>query len=333
VDITDIITMAKAAAMDNGRHVPLGQKLLNRPDMIGRLGGLAPALSNALLKSRPLRVAAELAFGIDRNAPLPAIKGSRFRKWMAARRQPDGAEVAYFQGCSVEYYDPQVGIDAVRLLNRLGLKVSIPTGLCCSLPKLSSGEVDAARSGAHELVNQLLPAAHAQMPILATSTSCSMTLKTKYRAYLQMDDNDTGAVGRAVVDLCEYLRENHLGQLKSSLKPMRRRVLYHGPCQLRSHHVGLPAIALMRRIPGLDLHLSQADCCGIGGTYGYDVKKSPISKAIGRTLLDQATELKPDLIICDSETCRWNIQSMTGIETIHPAQLLLRSMQSRTDLD
>ena len=155
-----------------------------------------------------------------------------------------------------------------------------------------------------------------------------MTLKAKYEAYLQMVDDDTVEVSHAVVDLCEYLREHHLEQLRGRLKPLPLKVLYHGPCQLRSHHVGLPAVTLMRQISGIDLHLSEADCCGIGGTYGYDVKKNHISKAIGRTLREQAATLKPDLIVCDSETCRWNIESMTGVETIHPVQLLLRSLSA-----
>lgn len=329
VAITDIITMAKAEITKGGSEISLGQRLLNRPELIGKMTGVVPSLSNAMLNSRPLRVVVEKILGIDRDAPLPKIKGRKFGKWFAGLDQPAGPEIAYFQGCSTEYYDPDVGMDTVKLLNALGLRVSIPTNLCCSLPMLSSGEVEAARPKARALVDDLLPTAKSANTIVATSTSCSMTLRSKYGTYLGMNDADTKSVGGAVMDLCEYLRENHSEQLRAMMKPLSRKVLYHGPCQLRSHQIGLPAVNLLRMIPEIDLHLSQADCCGIGGTYGYDVKKSATSKAIGRTLTEQAERVKPDVIVCDSETCRWNIEKNTGIETIHPVQFLMQAISAK----
>lgn len=328
VAITDIITLAKAEITKGGREVSLGQRLLNRPEMVGKMTGIVPSLSNALLDNRLLRVMTEKTLGIDRDAPLPKIKGRKFGKWLAGLEQPAGPEIAYFQGCSTEYYDPEVGVDTVKLLNALGLRVSIPTNLCCSLPMLSSGEVDAARAKARVLVEELLPTAKSDQTIVATSTSCSMTLRSKYSTYLGMNDKDTKTVGGAVMDLCEYLQVNHSEQLRGMMKPLPQKVLYHGPCQLRSHQMGLPAVSLLRMVPEVDLHQSQVDCCGIGGTYGYDVKKSATSKAIGRTLAERVEKVEPDVIVCDSETCRWNIEKNTGVETIHPIQFLMRSLSA-----
>lgn len=327
VAITDIITLAKAEVTEGGRNISLGQKMLNRPDLIGKLASSIPALSNAVLGNGALRILAEKTLGIDRNAPLPKITGRAFARWFAQQTQPEGPEVAYFQGCSTGYFDADVGMDLVRLLNALGIRVSLPTDLCCSLPMLSSGEVDAAKPRARALIDALMPSA--QKPIVATSTSCSMTLRSKYQTYLGMDDADTQTVGSAVIDICEYLRDNLQDALSPRLGRLPLNVLYHGPCQLRSHRTGLPAVTLLRLIPGLKLELSTADCCGIGGTYGYDVKKSAISKDIGKTLVAQAARSKPDLIVCDSETCRWNIEAQTGIKTIHPVQLIWRSLAGR----
>ena len=326
VAVSDIITLAKAEVSEGGQNLSLGQRLLNRPDLIGKLASPLPWLSNILLGNGALRTLVEKTFGIDRNAPLPKIKGREFARWFAQHKQPEGPEVAYFQGCSTGYFDPKVGMDLVRLLNTLGLRVKVPTDLCCSLPMLSSGEVEAAKPRARALIDDLRPTVLARVAIVATSTSCSMTLRSKYQTYLGMEDDDAKAVGRSVVDICEYLRDNLQGQLSAKLNPLPIKVLYHGPCQLRSHRTGLPAVTLLRLIPGMDLELSSADCCGIGGTYGYDVKKREISNAIGATLVSQALRSKPDLIVCDSETCRWNIEAQTGVTTIHPVQLLLHAI-------
>ena len=326
VAISDIITAAKADTVARCASVSLGQRLLNRPEMVGRLGGLVPWITNAMLNSPGLRRLAETVFDIHRHAPLPVVRGPLFRRWLAKRAQPDGPRISYFAGCAVSNYDPDVGVATVRLLNHLGYRVGVPIDLCCSLPMLSSGEWAPARGRARRLVEALHPAARAGQPIVATSTSCGLTLGSKYAAYLEMTDAGTQAVAHAMVDACEFLLDNHQKDIAKDTKPLPLRVLYHGPCQLRGHRMGQPAVELLGLIPGFDLTLSKADCCGIGGTYGYDRDKHHIAMAIGKTLVDQIDALKPDVVVCDSETCRWNIEAQTGVPSVHPVQLLMRAI-------
>jgi glycerol-3-phosphate dehydrogenase subunit C len=326
VAITDIITLAKADAVAHGAGVSLGQRLLNRPEWVGKLGGLFPGIANAVLNSAVLRRLAEIVFGIHRNAPLPKVRGPLFERWLSRQSQPDGPAIAYFPGCAVGSFDSDVGIAMVRLLNYLGYRVEVPTDLCCSLPMLSSGEWSPARGRARRLIDALRPAAQAKRPIVATSTSCGLTLRSKYAAYLDMTDADSQGVADAMVDACEFLLENHRNDIGHAAKPLPLRVLYHGPCQLRGHRMGQPAVELLRSIPGLELTLSEADCCGIGGTYGYDRDRHGIATAIGKTLVDQIDALEPDLVVCDSETCRWNIEAQTSVSSVHPVQLLMRAI-------
>lgn len=328
VAITDIITLAKAEIVGQGTKVGVGQRLLNRPELIGRLSSIAPWLTNALLESSLVRRIVEMIVGIHRKAPLPKVHGRKFGHWFANHSQPDGTPISFFTGCAIGNYDPDVGIAMVRLLNHLGYKVEVPTDLCCSLPMLSSGETNAARPRARALVDALGPSATANKKIISTSTSCSLTLRSKYAAYLDMTDDASRHVANATVDACEFLLDGHVEKLQKALKPLALKALYHGPCQLSGHQMGHPAVELLRLIPGVELELSQADCCGIGGTYGYDKGKYGIAMSVGKTLIDQARRSQPDVIVCDSETCRWNIEAQTFIETIHPVQLLIRALNA-----
>ncbi len=322
VAIADIITIAKAAMAGGGKNLPIRQRLLNRPDMIGLLGGRTPALTNGILANRFLRGLAERLIGIHRKAPLPKVSGPVFRRWLNAHGQPDGPMVTYYSGCAVENYDPHVGIALVRVMNRLGFHVEAPSEACCSLPMLSSGEWEAASSRADKLIDELSPAAEAGRPIISTSISCGLAIRAKYATYLNRLDDKSKRVAGAVVDVCEFLRDGHDEELASFLTPLPLRILYHGPCQLRGHRMGMPAVELLRLIPELSSELSQADCCGVSGTYGYDAEKYDIANAVGRTLFDQVAETGPDLIVCDSETCRWNIEQETGVPCRHPIEVL-----------
>lgn len=327
VAITDIIALAKAGMAERRPGIGLGQRLLNRPDTVGRVGGVAPWLGNMILDSKLARRIAERLFGIDRSAPLPRFAGRRFGAWYDAHEQPsNGPVIEYFPGCAVVHYDPGVGIAAVRVLNALGYRVSVSSSACCALPMLSSGEWNAAQRRAEALIEDLAPAAADCRRIVATSTSCSLTLRAKYGAYLGMTGGVAAEVADAVMDICGYLLDRHADDLARRFYPVSKRVLYHGPCQLRGHGLGLPAAELMATIPGLELMLSRADCCGVAGTYGYDRKKRAIAERVGVTLMEQIADCRPDLVVCDSETCRWNIAQASGIPCVHPVEILAQAL-------
>ena len=326
VAVTDIIALAKAERVTATGGPGNGQKLLNRPDLIGRLGSVAPWLANKVLAIPALRGVAERLFGIDRSAPLPRLAGRSFRRWFGTQAQPDGPRITYFSGCAVEYFDADVGIAAVSLLNRLGYHVEVPSEACCSLPMLSSGEWEPARERAIGLVAELAPSARATGVTVGTSTSCTLTLRSKYAAYLDMADGDAAAVAATVTDISTFLLDHCGERLVRSFADTPRHVLYHGPCQLRGHGVGQPAVELLQRIPGLRLELSQASCCGVAGTYGYQKAKRAIATQVGDGLMTQIRRSRPELVLCDSETCRWNIEAQTGVRSIHPVQFYLEAL-------
>ncbi len=330
VAITDIITLAKSNLKNKSKKITLLQKILNRPDTVGLIGNYFPSLSNFILHSFIFRFIAEKLLGLDRNAPMPKFSGKKFKKFTNNLNiQKDKQSIFYFSGCSVDHYDYEVGTSALKVLNLLGYNVITETGLCCSLPMLSSGEFDKAKYRSKKTIIKLKNKLQKVKNIVSTSTSCSLTLRKKYSEYLDFIDQDSIEVSKSVKDLCEYILENHFAFFSKNLKPIDiKKVFYHGPCQLKSHAMGLPALEIMRLIPELKIVLSEADCCGIGGTYGYGKEKSYISNSIKINLVEQVKNEKPDLIICDSETCRWNIEKSTNIKTIHPIQLILISLKN-----
>jgi glycerol-3-phosphate dehydrogenase subunit C len=117
------------------------------------------------------------------------------------------------------------------------------------------------------------------------------------------------------------------GTLNLNLHPIPLTLGYHMPCQYRAHRLGKPGHQIMNLIPDLTLLDSHAACCGIAGTYGYKKEKYEISMKIGQTLFSFiSNEIKDSpFMVCDSETCRWQITHATGKPAIHPAELLAKS--------
>ena len=308
-------------------------RLLARPDLTGRLGAPVAPLANALLHNGPARRLAEATLGVARGAPLPRLAGRSFQRWAMGPGGPPGPRAGapsavYFHGCAVNRFEPGLGRRAVAVLARNGVAVRIPAQGCCGLPLQSNGLFDDARRTVRRLAEDLASAGPGG-PVVATSTSCGLMLMREGREVLGLDQDEVLAdIGRRTVDVCELLLDLHLrGELDTQFAAVPRRVLYHGPCQLRGHGIGRPALELLALVPGLEVIESEADCCGVAGTYGLKKEKHAVAMAVGAPLFDQVRATGAAAVVCDSETCRWQIAAATGRPAVHPVDVLFEAYE------
>jgi glycerol-3-phosphate dehydrogenase subunit C len=308
--------------------VPLRDRLIARPTVLGRLGTPVAPLANATLKSRPLRIAAEKVLGIHRDAPVPSFAGRRFESWARHHQGPaTGRRIVYFHGCGTEWYEPDAGEKVVAVLEHNGFRVEVPEQDCCGLPLQSNGLFDDARKYVLRLARSLAPHARDGTLIVGNATSCTIMLKREAREILGLeDDPDLALVSRQTYDICELLLDLHdRGELKTAFQSVEEVVAYHAPCQLQGHWIGKPALELLALIPGLEVREMNARCCGIAGTYGLKREKYQIAMDIGADLFGQVEASGANIVACDSETCRWMIEHGTGRPSVHPIELLHRA--------
>jgi glycerol-3-phosphate dehydrogenase subunit C len=177
------------------------------------------------------------------------------------------------------------------------------------------------------LTAKLAPAARAGTAIVGTSTSCTLMVKREAIEILSMeDDADLQVVSEHTYDICEFLLGLHdEGALRTDFRELPMTVTYHAPCQQQGHGIGKPALDLLALIPGLTVIENDATCCGVAGTYGLKDEKYPIAMKVGAGLFQQIRAAKPELAVCDSETCRWQIEKASGVKSVHPVELLYRA--------
>ena len=328
VKIAELNARARADIVaDHG--LPLRNRLLGRNELLGKLGSIAPPLANFGLHNPVSRFLAEKVMRIAREAPLPTWSTTgTFRDWLkrtARQRLKSDKKVVYYHGCATMYYEPFIGKAAVAVLEHNGYEVIVPEQNCCGLPLLSNGEFGAARNYHRGNVGKLAGFARAGLPIVGTSTSCTLTLKEEAPELLDMDDDASVQLKMATWDIFEWLRELHeAGELRMDFRTVDLKLPYHAPCQMRAHRVGKPAMELMALIPGLEIAESHARCCGIAGTYGYKVEKYQIAMDVGAELFDFVAAQGDDVSYsaCDSETCRWQLEHGTDLPSRHPIEIL-----------
>jgi glycerol-3-phosphate dehydrogenase subunit C len=301
--------------------------MISRTTLAGRLGTPFAPIANRALRNRMVRRAMQKTLGIHRNAPMPQFAGRTLRRWL--RRRPVAAgerTIVYFHGCAANYYEVETGRMAVEVLEHNGFRVIAPPQGCCGLPLQSNGLYDDARSYVRKLATQLAPYAREGHDIVATSTSCGLMLKREAREILGVDDDDLAVVASRMVDVCELLLDLHdRGDLRTDFQRVEMTVPYHAPCQLRGHGIGTPALDLLRLIPGVEVVESETMCCGVAGTYGLKAEKYEVAMQVGRDLFQLVRDMEPEVAVCDSETCRWQITHATGVTSVHPVALLHRA--------
>lgn len=333
VKIAEINARARASMVNRGKlsaRLRLRNNLLSRPELLGKIGQRIPSIANFTLRNKQSRWLAEKALSIHHSAPLPEFSRQRFTTWFRDHPKPGKSDkkVVYFHGCATQYYEPRIGQAAVNVLEANGFEVIVPSQNCCGLPLLSNGEFTAARKYYENNIRHLVDYAREGIPIIGTSTSCTLTLKEEAPELLDMHDLDTELVAGSVYDFNEFLVKLYdEGKLNPDLRPIPLTLGYHVPCQYRAHRIGKPGMQVLSLIPGLKIIDSQATCCGIAGTYGYKKEKYDISMQVGQSVfqfINLALDDSP-LVICDSETCRWQITHVTGKPAIHPAELLAKS--------
>ena len=107
-----------------------------------------------------------------------------------------------------------------------------------------------------------------------------------------------------------------MGNLETDFKGVRKKAAYFAPCHLRAMGIGLPALDILRLIPGLQIDNIEADCCGMGGTFGFKKEKYEIAEEIGRDLKEAIDRLNPDVVLTDCEGCRLQIRHLTGLKVL-----------------
>lgn len=335
VRIAELNARARARMVAQ-RGMRLSNRLLGHVDILSRLGcGPQAPIVNGILRSRTFRSALEYLTNIDHEAPLPPFAPSTFRSWFTRRgvrdspahiRSNNRRQVVYFHGCTTNYHEPWVGQAAVAVLERNGFEVIVAKQHCCGMPLLSNGDFAAARRYHKRNITHLLPYAHRGIPIVGTSPSCTLVLKEEALQLLGMHDADTRKVAEHTYDIFEFLRLLYeRGALCTDFQPLELTLPYHPPCQLGAHRIGYPARDILELIPRLSLRESNHDCCGIAGTYGLKCGKYQIALDVGAALFAFVQQQGSNLVLCDSEVCRWQITHATGLASRHPIELLHRA--------
>ena len=329
VRIADII---QAARIKYSSQPPkLRDMILASTDIMGSLATTVAPVVNATLALKPTKIVMDAVLKVDKHRTFPKYSSQTFERWYkknaASFQETFPRHVSMFHGCYVNYNYPQLGKDLVKVMNALGYGVHLlDNEKCCGTALISNGMIDQATKNARTNIASIRKSVNErQMPVIATSSSCTFTIRDEYSHLLGMENADI----RDHIELATRFIYRLIDQGKVKLvfkKDYKAKVAYHTPCHMEKLGWGMFSTELLKMIPGLDLTILDSNCCGIAGTYGFKKENYEVSQAIGKPLFDQIAKIKPDYVACDCETCKWQIEMSTEKEVKNPISVLAEAL-------
>jgi Fe-S oxidoreductase len=244
--------------------------------------------------------------GVAADAKLPPYAAKPFRRnaepslaWPVRDGQRTPGKVAVFATCYVNYNEPGIGNDLLKLLdhNEVPYRLAAQEA-CCGMPKLELGDLGTVEALKNVNIPQLVALAREGYAILTPVPSCTLMFKQEL-PLLFPDDADVQAVADAMFDPFEYfvLRDKD-GLLRREFPRPLGKVSYHIPCHARVQNMGQKTREALSLVPGTTINTVER-CAGHDGTWGVKVEHFAESMRIGKPVFNRMSEGDPDYVSSD----------------------------------
>jgi Fe-S oxidoreductase/FAD/FMN-containing dehydrogenase len=306
-----------------GRLRPRQAYALGLINVWARLAARAPRLVNLLTHAPIAKDVIKAAGHVSGERDIPRFADQPFTSWFGEHepRHPDGPPVLLWPDTFTNYFEPEVGHDAVTVLEAAGFHVLLPSRpVCCGRPLYDYGMLTLARSYLRSTLKTLRPLLQAGVPVVGLEPSCLAVFRDELINMFPHDVDAQRLHGQSFV-LSEFLTQRAHDW---PIPRLDRKALVQPHC----HHqavMGFDAEQQVLESMGLDVEIPDSGCCGMAGSFGYEAGEHyNVSIAAGeRVLLPGVREADDDtLIVADGFSCRGQIGSGTDRTGLHLAQVL-----------
>ncbi len=295
------------------------------------------ALASNLLPSKWFQ---ERLLGISRERSFPAFSRRNFHSWFESStrsRAHGGKRIALYLDTYTHFMQPDIGKDAVYVLENLGFDVELIKGqVCCGRPMISKGFLTQARELARQNVEVLSAVVTEGMPIVGLEPSCLLTLRDEYLEFFPGDERVKAIASNT------FLFEEFLDSTQTNGNRVidswgggnpDQGVSFHNHCYTKAL-VGSGALVSIFNAVGADADEIPSGCCGMAGSFGYEKEHYDLSMQIAeQVLLPAARQASAHerVILAPGYSCRTQIRDGAGVEALHPAQYLASLLKEGVD--
>ena len=302
----------------------LQKRFFGNVETFAKVGSLAPELANAVAQSRPGGWLLERVAGVDSRRDLPELATETLREWYGARgSQVTDAErdVVLYPDLYTDYFDPQRGKAAVRVLEALDVRVHIPEVPESGRAPLSQGMIETAREQARAVHGSLVDHIDRGRDVVVVEPSDAAMFREDYSHLLPEQSYER--LAEHSYEILEYvygLLDNG-ADADALAAGDGASVAYHSHCQQRT--LGLAEYTEeVLDDAGFDVRTSDVECCGMAGSFGYKSEYYEVSMDVGDHLRDDLGDVDGERLVASGTSCQEQLGVLYERDTPHPVELL-----------
>jgi Fe-S oxidoreductase len=321
---------------------PLRDYLFGYFHVVAALVSPVAEIVNAISGTHFARIMMKKTVGITSQRSMPRFVRRR-RKF--TRQHTESAEqIIFLSDVFSRYIEPHVQQAALEVLTMCGYEVYVLPVVGAGASLYSKGFIEAARGHARktlEALNQLDPRREAK--VVGLEPPEIYLLKNEYVDLLPDRAEEIRPRVSNVWLIDEFLlrskefdalRVARMSRGENATTANTQKIFFHPHCHQRAEGLaadGIPngaqASLELLRACGYDVQLSDAGCCGMAGTFGFEADHYDLSMQIAELKLlpslRQSTIANRQSKFCSTgASCRMQIVHGTGLSAQHPIELV-----------
>ncbi len=318
--------------------VPVRSWLVGNFATLSKIASYVPWAYNFIFKTPFLRRISNKIVGFHPDRTMPLINEVRNQKSEVNSRKlniineqgPTTNYVYLFLDEFTKYNDGHIGQKAIEVLEKLGYEVIIPKHTVSGRPQLSKGLLKDAKKIAETNVRLLKDLISENTPLVGIEPSAILTFRDEYPD-LVSDElvEDAKRLAKNVLQFDEFIERemNKKNITRHSFIQNSKLVKLHGHCQQKAIASMVPTKKMLS-LTGAEVQLIPSGCCGMAGSFGYEVEHYDLSMKIGELVLFPTVRKQPAevVIAAPGTSCRHQIHDGTGRKALHPIEILWEAL-------
>lgn len=311
--------------------VPFRSKMVGMFNLVNKLASKVPGLFNTL-RSTALARSAQSLIGFSPKRVLPAVSRITLASWHKKLYKPTGTKPVWlFCDEFTNFNDAEVGIKAVRLLDKLGYHVQLAEIRDSGRALFSKGLIKKAKPIAEYNVVTMMDKITSDQPMIGIEPSAILSFRDEYPDLVGKALKNTALeTGKHCFLFDEFITREFINGniLPDSFSDEIREIRIHGHCHQKSLGETNTLITALSVPANFMASIIDAGCCGMAGSFGYEKEHYEISMEIGELKLfpEIRSSGQDSIISAPGTSCRHQIKNGTGKKALHPAEVLWEAL-------
>ncbi len=316
---------------ENG--APLRSKLIANISKINKIVIKFNPVTNLFFKCKITSYLINSLLGFSVKRQIPLLHKTTLNNYISKIKQESGknGKVYLFVDEFTNFNDVDLGIIAIRLLNKLGYEVVVEKNVESGRTYLSKGFLRKAKELANENVKLLSNKITNETPLIGIEPSAILTFRDEYPELVDKElVEKSKELAKNALMIDEFLAsEFEKGKFSTELfTKEKQHIKLHGHCQQKAIASTKPTIKLLSIPENYTCEEIPSGCCGMAGSFGYEKEHYDLSMKIGELVLfPNIRKTEESIIIAATGTsCRHQIKDGTNRKALHPIEILYNAI-------